>query len=204
EIDAVARYLLATISLEKPAEKPAEAMPAGGLGQAVFERVCSICHRIDTRLVGPPIKDVAPKYKGNVEGLKGFIRNPVKVNPVYPAMPKHALKEEEIDAVARYLLASAGKGKLPEKPAAMPAGEIGKGVFETVCSVCHRFDTRLVGPPFNEVVPKYKGNVEGLKGFIRNPVKVNPVYPAMPKHPLKEEEIDAVARYLLTSVGKGG
>jgi cytochrome c551/c552 len=61
-----------------------------------------------------------------------------------------------------------------------------------------------VGPPFKDVVPKYKGNVEGLKGFIRNPAKVDPVYPAMPKHALKEEEIDAVARYLLKNVGKGG
>jgi cytochrome c len=86
----------------------------------------------------------------------------------------------------------------------MPAGERGKSVFETVCAVCHRFDSRLVGPPFNEVVPKYKGNLEGLKRFIRNPVKVNPGYPAMPKHALKDEEIDAVARYLLEKVKGGG
>jgi cytochrome c551/c552 len=205
EIDAVARYLLASVGMEKPRETPAAAMPAAEMGKAVLERVCSVCHRVDTRLVGPPFKDVVPKYKGNVEGLKGFIRNPAKVDPVYPAMPKHALKEEEIDAVARFLLASVGKETLPEKPAAaMPPGEKGKAVFESVCSVCHRFDTRLVGPPFNEVVPKYEGNVEGLKGFIRNPVKVNPAYPAMPKHALKEEEIDAVARYLLKNVGKGG
>jgi cytochrome c551/c552 len=205
EIDAVARYLLASVGMEKLPEKPAAAVPAEEAGKAVFERVCAVCHRLDTRLVGPPFKDVIPKYKGKVERLKGFIRDPVKVNPVYPAMPKHALKEEEIDAVARYLLAGLEKGKLPEKPPeAMPAGERGKSVFETVCAVCHRFDSRLVGPPFNEVVPKYKGNVEGLKAFIRNPVKVNPAYPAMPKHALSEEEIDAVARYLMTSVGKGG
>jgi hypothetical protein len=35
-------------------------------------------------------------------------------------------------------------------------------------------------------------------------VKVNPAYPAMPKHALSEEEIDAVARSLMTRVGKGG
>ncbi|MDP2656914.1 MAG: c-type cytochrome, partial [Candidatus Deferrimicrobium sp.] len=76
-------------------------------------------------------------------------------------------------------------------------------VFDTVCSACHRFDSKVVGPPLNEVVPKYKGNVEKLKKFIRNPVKVNPALPAMPKPAIKEDEVDAVARYLLTKV-KGG
>jgi cytochrome c len=95
------------------------------------------------------------------------------------------------------------------KAASIPAGgnaaalEKGKQVFDTVCSVCHRFDSKVVGPPLNEVVPKYKGDVAKLKGFIRNPVKVNPALPAMPKPAIKEDEVDAVARYLLSKV-KGG
>jgi cytochrome c len=100
----------------------------------------------------------------------------------------------------------AGKvGKAGEKPAAADAAvlEKGKKVFDTVCSVCHRFDSKVVGPPLNEVVPKYKGDVAKLKGFIRNPVKVNPALPAMPKPAIKEDEVDAVARYLLSKV-KGG
>ncbi len=94
------------------------------------------------------------------------------------------------------------EGKDAEKPTGGDAGALEKGmkVFETVCSVCHRFDARVVGPPLNEVVPKYKGNLEKLKKFIRNPVKVNPAYPAMPKPAIKEDEVDAVARYLLSKV----
>jgi cytochrome c len=97
------------------------------------------------------------------------------------------------------------EGKAAEKPAGGGAAtlEKGKKVFDTVCSVCHRFDARIVGPPLNEVVPKYKGNVAKLKAFIGNPVKVNPAYPAMPKPAIKEDEVDAVARYLLSKV-KGG
>ena len=95
-------------------------------------------------------------------------------------------------------------GKAGEKPAADAAVlEKGKKVFDTVCSVCHRFDSKIVGPALNEVVPKYKGDVAKLKGFIRNPVKVNPALPAMPKPAIKEDEVDAVARYLLSQV-KGG
>jgi len=96
-------------------------------------------------------------------------------------------------------------GKAAGKPAAATAAvlEKGKKVFDTVCSVCHRFDSKVIGPPLNEVVPKYKGDVAKLKGFIRNPVKVNPALPAMPKPAIKEDEVDAVARYLLSMV-KGG
>jgi cytochrome c len=97
------------------------------------------------------------------------------------------------------------EGQAGEKPAAADAAvlEKGKKVFDTVCSVCHRFDSKIVGPPFNDVVPKYKGDTEKLKAFIRNPVKVDPSLPAMPKPAIKEDEVDAVARYLLSKV-KGG
>jgi cytochrome c len=95
------------------------------------------------------------------------------------------------------------EGKTGEKPADAAVVEKGKKVFETVCSVCHRFDAKVVGPPLNEVVPKYKGDVGKLKAFIRNPVKVNPAFPAMPKPAIQEDEVDAVARYLLSKV-KGG
>jgi cytochrome c len=97
------------------------------------------------------------------------------------------------------------EGKAAGKPAAGDAValEKGKKVFDTVCSVCHKFDAKVVGPPLNEVVPKYKGDVKKLKAFIANPVKVNPAFPAMPKPAIQEDEADAVARYLLSKV-KGG
>jgi mono/diheme cytochrome c family protein len=99
-----------------------------------------------------------------------------------------------------------------EKAAPASAGEkaepasAGKGVFEQHCTACHRFDRRVVGPPLNEVVPKYRGDIEALKNFISNPVKKNPDYPAMPKLALTEEEIAAVAAYLLekTASENGG
>ena len=97
------------------------------------------------------------------------------------------------------------EGKAAGKTASGDAAalEKGKKVFDTVCSVCHRFDAKVVGPPLNEVVPKYKGDVAKLKTFIGNPVKVNPAYPAMPKPAIKEDEVDAVARYLLSKVKTG-
>lgn len=88
-----------------PVESPAPVDVAATVdGKAVFDRLCTACHRFDARLVGPPLQSVLPKYRGNVEGLKDFIRNPSKQDPAYPAMPKLQLSEAELAAVASYLL----------------------------------------------------------------------------------------------------
>ncbi|HXV20249.1 MAG TPA: cytochrome c, partial [Desulfuromonadales bacterium] len=109
-----------------------------------------------------------------------------------------ALSEESLPGLAAVVVS-------PMAPAAGEVGEKedaaeGKAVFERVCTTCHRFDEKLVGPPLVSVVPKYRGQTEELKTFIRNPVKKDPAYPAMPKLQLSEAEIDAVARYLLERV----
>ncbi|MEW6720356.1 MAG: cytochrome c [Thermodesulfobacteriota bacterium] len=99
---------------------------------------------------------------------------------------------------------AATKAKPAAKPAAAdPTLDKGKKVFETTCSVCHKFDAKVVGPALNTVVPKYKGDVAKLKAFLRDPVKVDPAFPAMPKPAIKEDEIDAVAKYLLSQVKAG-
>lgn len=76
----------------------------------------------------------------------------------------------------------------------------GEEIYKVRCASCHRFDTKLVGPPHNEVVPKYFGKEDQLIAFIKNPVKVNPAYPPMPNPGLKPNEIKAVADYLLKKV----
>lgn len=104
--------LLARTLSVTPAQAAAEAETASP-GKSVFERYCTACHRFDRRVVGPPLNEVVPKYRDDIEALKSFIRNPVKKNPDYPAMPKLAITEEEIAQVAAYLLertASEGGG----------------------------------------------------------------------------------------------
>jgi mono/diheme cytochrome c family protein len=94
-----------------PAPAPAPSASAGGgkvaAGKAVFDRICHLCHRFDARVVGPPLDAVVPKYRKDPEALRAFLRSPVKKDPAYPAMPKPAVTEAEIDAVAAYLLAEA-------------------------------------------------------------------------------------------------
>lgn len=73
-------------------------------------------------------------------------------------------------------------------------------IFNTKCIACHKFDAKLVGPPYKETVPKYNGDVQKLAGFIYNPIKVNPEYPAMPNQGLKQKEAEAMAKWLIEKV----
>jgi cytochrome c len=75
----------------------------------------------------------------------------------------------------------------------------GEEIYKVRCESCHRFDQKLVGPPHNEVLPKYVGKQAQLVAYIRNPVKVDPAYPPMPNPGLKPREAEAVAEYLLTT-----
>ncbi|MCX8057757.1 MAG: hypothetical protein N3F03_09150 [Ignavibacteria bacterium] len=70
-------------------------------------------------------------------------------------------------------------------------------IFNAKCSACHRFDTKLVGPPYNIVLKKYENNRDQLVKFILNPVKVDPAYPPMPAQGLIPPEAEAVADYIL-------
>jgi cytochrome c len=62
------------------------------------------CHRFDERLVGPPLADVLPLYKPNIDALKAFIANPTKRNPDYPPMPNPGLSSTQVGAVSEFVM----------------------------------------------------------------------------------------------------
>jgi cytochrome c len=73
----------------------------------------------------------------------------------------------------------------------------GEAIYKRICSSCHRFDQKIVGPPYMTVLPKYENDIQKLIAFVSNPYKVNPDYPPMPNQGLKITEAEAVAGYLL-------
>ena len=73
----------------------------------------------------------------------------------------------------------------------------GEEIYGGRCVACHAFDQKIVGPAYNNVLPKYEGSVEELASFILNPVKVNPDFPPMPAQGLKPAEATAVAEYIM-------
>jgi cytochrome c len=87
---------------------------------------------------------------------------------------------------------------IKEKAGILEVVEIsGEDIYNAKCIACHKFDTRLVGPPYNEVLPKYEGKTADLVSFILNPKKVNPDYTAMPNQGLKPKEAEAIADYIV-------
>ncbi len=81
-----------------------------------------------------------------------------------------------------------------------PDLNIGKQVYNAQCNACHRFEEKLVGPAYNEVLPKYIDRQSDLVDFIRNPYKVDQNYPAMPKLGLSQKEIQSVVAYLFMTL----
>lgn len=77
-----------------------------------------------------------------------------------------------------------------------------QSIFNQKCSACHKFDTKLVGPAYDQVIPKYNGDVQKLAEFIYNPQKIDPAYPPMPNQGLKKKEANAMAQWLIDKVGK--
>jgi cytochrome c len=80
--------------------------------------------------------------------------------------------------------------------AAQSGTNLGEETFNKVCMQCHRFDTKLIGPPLAQMLPNY--NLESLKAFIANPNKSLPGYPPMPNPGLSPVQIAAVAEYELS------
>jgi mono/diheme cytochrome c family protein len=79
----------------------------------------------------------------------------------------------------------------------------GKEIFEGQCSACHRFDSRLVGPPLREVLPKYREDIAALRAFVKSPSKKNEGYPPMPALGLSDTDIEAVTDYVLQRLEEG-
>jgi cytochrome c len=80
------------------------------------------------------------------------------------------------------------------------SGISGEQIYNTKCIACHRFDVKLVGPPYMETVPKYNGDVQKLADFIYSPTQNNPGYPPMPNQGLKKKEAVAAAQFLIDKV----
>jgi cytochrome c len=91
----------------------------------------------------------------------------------------------------KYLLELKGEGTTTVKVRS------GEEIYQIICSSCHKFDEKLVGPPYNKVLTKYEGKMDQLVAFIRNPVKVDPAFPPMPNQGLKLDEAKNIAQYIM-------
>jgi cytochrome c len=86
---------------------------------------------------------------------------------------------------------------LEELAAGAGGASRGMEIFNNQCSACHRFDQRLVGPPLQQVLPKYKDDLATLKKYVKNPYKIDDDYPPMPALGLSDPDVEAVVEYVM-------
>lgn len=65
---------------------------------------CTACHGVDTRVVGPPIKEIARLYAGNPDGIVAWAKAPGRKRADYPAMPAMGLPDADLKIIAEYML----------------------------------------------------------------------------------------------------
>jgi cytochrome c len=79
--------------------------------------------------------------------------------------------------------------------------KLGEKIYNDVCTACHSFDQKILGPPFNDVLPKYIDKQDDLIAFIKNPTKIDPQYTAMPNPGLTTIQTKSVVKFLMIKMG---
>ncbi len=96
------------------------------------------------------------------------------------------------DSVDTYLLPE------PVPPRQIDASGQGKLTYMGICTGCHTYTGRMIGPPIQVIQALYMDNPEGLAEYIANPTKKRDDYPEMPPQNYLSEEVRlAVAKYVL-------
>lgn len=77
----------------------------------------------------------------------------------------------------------------------------GRLTYLAVCTGCHTYNSKLVGPPMVVIKALYGKDAQKLADFIAHPVHKRPDYPEMPSQDYLPEDVRlAVARYILTEL----
>lgn len=82
-------------------------------GEKLFkDKGCTVCHQLNTKLVGPPLKTIATAYTNNKKGLVAFLKDsgkpivdPSQASVMHPQIAiTKALPTNELDAIVNYIL----------------------------------------------------------------------------------------------------
>lgn len=74
-------------------------------GEQVFRTACATCHALKTRLIGPPLTEIADLYRDNPTGIVTWAKAPGRKRTGVPPMPAFGhLGDDKLNAVAEYML----------------------------------------------------------------------------------------------------
>jgi len=75
----------------------------------------------------------------------------------------------------------------------------GQLIYYGICSGCHSYNLRMIGPPTMTIQALYQGNPQGIADYIAKPVHKRQDFPEMPPQDyLSPEKRLEVAKYMLT------
>ncbi|MCG3165384.1 MAG: hypothetical protein POELPBGB_01147 [Bacteroidia bacterium] len=75
----------------------------------------------------------------------------------------------------------------------------GKLIYYGICSGCHSYNMRMIGPPVMTIQALYKDNPQGIADYIAKPVHKRTDFPEMPPQDyLSEEKRLEVAKFMLS------
>ncbi len=87
--------------------------PASSVGKKLYsDKGCLVCHQLNTKLVGPSVKDIAAAYSGKKAGLTAFLKgegkaivDPSQASVMHPQIAiTKALSAKDLDAIVDYIL----------------------------------------------------------------------------------------------------
>ena len=194
-------------------------------GKKLYNANCAACHKLDKKLIGPPLKGVSEKR--NREWLHAWIKDnnalrasgdqdAIDIFKEYNGMPMVAypnFSDQDIDDILAYTddKPVEVKNDVASSQAVDPKVTLGKKLFQTNCAACHKLDKKLIGPPLANVADKR--SKEWLHAWIKDnnalrasgdkdAIAIFNEFNGMPMTPYPQfsaDDIDAILAY--TSVG---
>ena len=194
-------------------------------GKKLFNANCAACHKLDKKLIGPPLKGISEKKER--EWLHSWIKDnnalrasgdkdAIAIFKEYNGMPMVAypnFSDQDIDDILAYTddKPVESKSSVASTQAVDPKVAVGKKLFQANCVACHKLDKKLIGPPLANVADKR--SKEWLHSWIKDnnalrasgdkdAIAIFNEYNGIPMTPypqFSDEDIDAIIAY--TSVG---
>lgn len=201
-------------ALQPTAAVAAGAAGGGAPGKAIIAAKCTSCHKFEGQGAefAPDLTKGSGKYK-TVDELTKFLKDPASIGS---GMPKQQLSDQEIKDIAEFMASlsgsagsagsaggEAGGDKAAGGAATTADNSKGQGVFDASCKGCHAIDGAggTMGPELSSIGSKM--DAAKIAAFVKDPAAVKAGSP-MPKLPLSEEDLKAVAEFLASKGGKGG
>ena len=190
-------FIFSASSAAFAAAPPAEATVSALVGEELAKsNNCMICHKIDTKSIGPSLQDIAAKYTeddGAAATLEKSIKEGSKGKYGEMAMPaQKKVSDEDVKKLAEWIMTLSTD--------TAPTGE--ELMKSNNCLACHKVDTKSIGPSLQDIAAKYTEDdaaAATLEKSIQEGSKVKYGGMAMPaQKQVSDEDVKKLAEWIMT------